>query len=91
MGFPVFDILFMNNNDLKQGSLRLWATFSLAQTSNPEEPTTFREATTHPTRAKEWEKAIMDEYNSIMRNNKLPRRLISRCIFIYSDTKDELH
>ena len=44
----------------------------LARSLNPddeEEPTTFREATTHPTRAKEWEKAIMDEYNSIMRNN----------------------
>src|SRR2546430_752125 len=40
-----------------------------SDSDNEEEPMTFREATSHSTRGKEWEKAIMDEYNSIMRNN----------------------
>ncbi len=70
----------------------------LAQTSNPddeEEPTTFREATTHPTRAKEWEKAIMDEYNSIMRNNTwrlVPRpanRQVVTCKWVFKHKKDQ--
>jgi len=70
----------------------------MAQTSNPddeEEPTTFREATTHPTRAKEWEKAIMDEYNSIMRNNTwrlVPRpanRQVVSCKWVFKHKKDQ--
>ena len=70
----------------------------LARTSNPddeEEPTTYREATTHPTRAKEWEKAIMDEYNSIMRNNTwrlVPRpanRQIVTCKWVFKHKKDQ--
>ncbi len=32
-----------------------------SDSDDEEEPTTFREATSHPTRGKEWEKAIMDE------------------------------
>jgi hypothetical protein len=70
----------------------------LAQSSNPddeEEPTTYREATTHPTRAKEWEKAIMDEYHSIMRNNTwrlVPRpanRQVVTCKWVFKHKKDQ--
>ena len=70
----------------------------LAQTSNPDdkkESTTYREATTHSTRAKEWEKVIMNEYNSIMRNNTW--RLIPKstnwqiiiCKWIFKHKKDQ--
>jgi hypothetical protein len=74
------------------------AVAKLAQSSNPdddEEPTTFQEATTHPTRAKEWEKAIMDEYNSIMRNNswKLVPRPANRQVvtnkWVFKHKKDQ--
>jgi len=70
----------------------------LAQSSNPddeEEPTTYREATTHPTCAKQWEKAIMDEYHSIMRNNTwklVPRpanRQVVTCKWVFKHKKDQ--
>lgn len=56
---------------------------------------TFREATSHSTRGKEWEKAIMDEYNSIMRNNTwklVPRptnRQVITCKWVFKHKKDQ--
>ena len=40
--------------------------------NNPDdedEPVTMQEAINHPTQGKQWEKAIQDEYNSLMKNH----------------------
>ena len=47
-----------------------------ANADDEPEPATYQEAINHPTRAKGWEKAFMEEYNALMKNNTW--RLVER-------------
>src|SRR5437762_7702582 len=57
--------------DKRTGRVR---TAKMARSINPDaddedEPTTMQEAINHPTRGKQWEKAIRDEYESLIKNH----------------------
>src|SRR5947207_2374705 len=55
--------------DKKAGRVR---TAKIARSINPDdedEPATIQEAINHPTRGKQWEKAIHDEYESLIKNH----------------------
>lgn len=73
------------------------ATAKLA-TANPdeeEEPTSYQEAINHPTRAKQWEEAFMEEYFSLMRNNtwvlvhRPANRQIVTCRWVLKHKRDQ--
>ena len=57
------------NFDKGAGRIR---TAKIARSINPDdedEPATMQEAINHPTRGKQWEKAIRDEYNALIKNH----------------------
>jgi len=60
-----------------------------------DEPTSIQEAIRHPTRGKQWEKAILDEYNSLIKNRtwelvpRPPNRRIISCKWALKHKRDE--
>jgi Reverse transcriptase (RNA-dependent DNA polymerase)/gag-polypeptide of LTR copia-type/Integrase core domain/GAG-pre-integrase domain/Domain of unknown function (DUF4219) len=64
--------------------------------NDEDEPRTVQEAINHPTRGKQWEKAIRDEYNSLIKNHtwdlvrRPPRRMIVTNKFAFKHKKNEI-
>jgi Reverse transcriptase (RNA-dependent DNA polymerase)/Domain of unknown function (DUF4219) len=64
--------------------------------NDEEEPATVQEAINHPTRGKQWEKAVKDEVNSLMKNESWdyasrPRNhQVVSCKFIFKHKKNEI-
>ena len=70
-------------------------TARLARTAAASEPRSFTEAVNHPEHSKQWEQAILDEYNSLVKNKTsrlttLPanRKAIS-CRWVFKHKTDE--
>jgi hypothetical protein len=73
-------------------------TARIAKTIDPDnelEPQTYNEAVSHPTRGKQWEKSIQEEYDSIIKNQTwtlVPRpknRKVISCKWVFKHKKDE--
>ena len=60
---------FFHDEDFNKPKAKSTAKFTRTQNFDDlQEPATFLEAIEHPTHSNEWEKAIQEEYNSIIRN-----------------------
>jgi hypothetical protein len=66
----------------------------ISNSDDEAKPATYEEAVSHPTYAKQWKQAIIDEYNSIMWNNtwklvfRLANRQIVTCKWVFKYKKD---
>ena len=86
---------FEDENFDKQPQVRMAKLARNIDPNDEDEPTTVQEAINHPIRGKQWEKAIQDEVNSLIKNHTwdlIPRpqnRQIVTNKFAFKHTKDE--